>query len=186
KLVTDLKGKIAEIRRGKIRRIGIVIDQDTHSQQNRLDFLNEAIAVAYGQNNVLQAVNQLFSVDLDEDTTVEIACHLMNVKGAGELETVLKAIKTLPAPNADCLETWRACVEAKGQTVKEKEFVKSWIQNYIRLDSCISSKFRGNKNKYCSMRGLDQILARTGAKVTFDLNHAILGDLKTFLRLFPS
>lgn len=30
KLVEDLIGKIGEIRRGKIRRIGILIDQDTH------------------------------------------------------------------------------------------------------------------------------------------------------------
>ncbi len=71
KLVADLIGKIGEIRRGKIRRIGIVIDQDIHSQQERLDFLNEAIKKAYQQDGVLKTVNQLFEVKIDSDTTQE-------------------------------------------------------------------------------------------------------------------
>lgn len=109
----------------------------------------------------------------------------MNVNGKGELETVLKEIKTQPSPYADCLKSWRACVESEEKEVTEKEFVKSWIQNYIRLDTCFTSKYRGNKGKYCSMRQLDNILARTGDKVTFDLHHELLNPIKEFLKLFP-
>ncbi|CAA6813620.1 MAG: Unknown protein [uncultured Aureispira sp.] len=44
---------------------------------------------------------------LDGFGRVEIACHFMNVDGQGELETVLRAIKTKESPHADCLNTWR-------------------------------------------------------------------------------
>lgn len=183
-LVEDLKGKLGEIRRGKIRRIGILIDQDLFSKEDRLGFLNEVIKKAFGKEDVLKDTNTLYSVEVEEDSNVEIACHFMNVDGQGELETVLRAIKTKDSPHADCLNTWRDCLEAQGAKVKEKEFVKSWIRDYIRLDTCSSSKFRGNKGKYCSMNCLDNILARKGDKAIFDLKAKELTDLRVFLSLF--
>lgn len=183
-LVEDLKGKIGEIRRGKIQRIGILIDQDLDSKAKRLSFLNEVIKKAYGKENVLENTDTLYLIDLDEETSVEVACHFMNINGKGELETVLRAIKTKASPHADCLNTWRDCLEAQGAEVKEKEFVKSWIRDYIRLDTCSSSKFRGNKAKYCSMNCLDNILARKGEKAIFDLKAKELTDLRVFLSLF--
>lgn len=183
-LVKDLQGKLGEIRRGKIRRIGILIDQDLFSKKKRLDFLNEVIKKAFGQEAVLENTNTLYTIEVEEDTNVEIACHFMNVNGQGELETVLRAIKTKDSPHADCLNTWRDCLESQGAKVKEKEFVKSWIRDYIRLDTCSSSKFRGNKGKYCSMNCLDNILARKGDKAIFDLKAKELTDLRAFLSLF--
>ncbi|CAA6828023.1 MAG: Unknown protein [uncultured Aureispira sp.] len=75
-------------------------------------------------------------------------------------------------------------MKAQGTSITEKEFVKSWIRDYIRLDTCSSSKFRGNKAKYCSMNCLDNILARKGNKAIFDLKATKLTDLRTFLSLF--
>lgn len=183
-LVKDLEGKLGEIRRGKIRRIGILIDQDLFSKKDRLDFLNEVLKKAFGKEDVLKNTDTLYSVEVEEDTPIEIACHFMNVDGQGELETVLRAIKTKDSPHADCLNTWRDCLEAQGAKVKEKEFVKSWIRDYIRLDTCSSSKFRGNKGKYCSMNRLDNILARKGDKAIFNLKATELTDLRAFLSLF--
>ncbi|MGH1335088.1 MAG: DUF3226 domain-containing protein [Aureispira sp.] len=186
KLVLDLKAKINEITRGKIRRIGLVIDQDTHSLQERLDFLNEVVEEAYGSTNVFQTTNTLYTIPIEEDTTVELACYFMNVEGTGELETVLRAIKTQPSPHADCLEAWQGCILEKGKTLTEKQFIKLWIGNYVRLHTCFTSKFRKNVGEYCSINRLDNILARTGDKITFDLQHPTLNPLKEFLRLFPN
>lgn len=186
KLVDDLMAKVGEIRRGKIRRIGIVIDQDTYSQKERLNLLNEVVEEAYSSANVFQAVNTLYTISIDADTTVELACYFMNIDGAGELETVLKVIKTQPSPHADCLEAWRNCILEKSKTLTEKQFIKLWIGNYIRLDTCFTSKFRKEADKYCSMRSLDRILARTGDKITFNLQHPTLDSLKEFLQLFPN
>lgn len=183
-LVEDLKGKLGEIRRGRIQRIGILIDQDLYSKEDRLRFLNKVIKKAFDKEDVLKNTDTLYSVEVDEDTSIEIACHFMNVDGQGELETVLRAIKTQESPHADCLNTWRDCLKVQGTTITEKEFVKNWIRDYIRLDTCSSSKFRGNKAKYCSMNCLDNILARKGDKAIFDLKATKLTDLRTFLSLF--
>lgn len=183
-LVEDLKGKLGEIRRGKIQRIGILIDQDLYSKEERLSFLNEVIKKAFEREAILKNTNTLYRIDIEEETSVEIACHFMNIDGQGELETVLRAIKTKDSPHADCLNTWRDCLEAQGAEVKEKEFVKSWVRDYIRLDTCSSSKFRGNKGKYCSMNRLDNILTRKGDKAIFNLKAKELTDLRAFLSLF--
>lgn len=183
-LVQDLQGKIGEIRRGKIRRIGILIDQDLYDKENRLSFLNGAIKKAFGEDTVLKDTNVLYLIDLDSVTSVEIACHFMNVEGQGELETVLRAIKTKDSPHADCLGAWRTCLTRANKTITEKEFVKMWMSNYLRLDTCSSSKFRGNKGKYCSMNGLNKILERKEDKAIFNLKAKELTDLRTFLSLF--
>lgn len=183
-LVEDLKGKLGEIRRGTIQRIGILIDQDLFSKEERLSFLSEVIKKAFGKENVLENTDTLYSVEVEEDTSVEIACHFMNVNGKGELETVLRAIKTKDSPHADCLNTWRDCLKAQGKTVKEKEFVKSWMNNYLRMDTCFTSKWRGSQGRYCSMHSLNNILARKGDKAIFDLKATELTDLRAFLSLF--
>jgi hypothetical protein len=183
-LVKDLAGKVGEIRRGNIRRIGILIDQDLFTEENRLIFINSVIKKAFNKENLIKNTNKLYVVDVGEDSSVEIACHFMNVNGTGELETVLKAIKTKDSPHADCLNTWKACLEAQGETIKEKEFVKSWIRDYLRLDTCSSSNFRGNKGKYCSMNCLDNVLARKEDKAVFNLRANELDNLRAFLSLF--
>jgi len=185
-LVNDLEGKLGEIRRGKIQRIGILIDQDLFSKEERLSFFNEVIKKAFDKEHVLKDTDTLYGVEVEEDTSVEIACHFMNVNGQGELETVLRAIKTKDSPHADCLNTWRDCLKAHGTSITEKEFVKNWIRDYIRLDTCSSSKFRGNKGKYCSMNCLNNILARKGDKAIFDLKATELTDLRAFLSLFKN
>ena len=59
-----------------------------------------------------------------------------NVHGKGELETVLKAIKSQESIYADCLESWREYLEGKGKKINNKDFDKFWIANYVRFDTC--------------------------------------------------
>jgi hypothetical protein len=132
-------------------------------------------------------VNEFVMVQLDEDTSFELVCHFTNVDGAGELETLLRKIASAESKHADCLEAWRNCLpEEQKEKLTDKEFGKMWLNNYLRLDTCSSSKFRGKKDKYCSMRNLDRILARKTP--IFDLKAPIpeLQSLRAFLELFDA
>lgn len=90
---------------------------DKETREIRIAFVNKALSNALSQTDasllLLKILPEFAKINLDADTSVEIACFFTNVDGRkGELETLLKAIK----PNnqvsnyADCLEHWRNCV----------------------------------------------------------------------------
>jgi hypothetical protein len=180
KLREHLREKIDEIKKGNIRRLGILIDQDKETKAGRLSFVSQAASDAFEQTIVLEDTNTFYTIQLDKDTDFELVCHFTNVDGEGELETVLKAIATEESVYADCLEAWKTCIEAKGKKISKKEFDKFWISNYIRFDTC-TSKQKKQAERKCSMKNFDYVLAN---KAIFDLKATELTDLRAFLSLF--
>lgn len=117
----------------------------------------------------------------EEEIALQLACHLIHLEGKGELETLLKAIKTKPSPYADCLAEWRRCLEEKGKTVTDKEFGKYWVNNYIRFDTC-TKKERKQAGRKCSMRNFAYVMENKAD--IWDFNHPALAEFKAFLALF--
>ena len=100
----------------------------------------------------------------------------MNVSGSGELETVLKAIKSKDSTYADCLESWRDCLKGKGKPdLSQKEFDKFWVNNYLRFDTCLASEKSQAGTKCNYEAGIK--------KDIWDFENQILDDLKEFLKL---
>jgi hypothetical protein len=157
--------------KGKFQKIGILIDQDDKTNAERLTLISQAIAAAFPNAPTLKAINQF--VPLNDD--LQIGCCLTHVEGKGELETLLRAIHTQKAPYADCLESWRSCVEEADPNLKiaQKEIDKLWINNYHRYDTC-DLKERKNAGKYCSFKAAMQ-------KDIYDWDHPALADIKQFL-----
>lgn len=104
----------------------------------------------------------------------EFKIFIMNIDGSGELETLLKEIKSKESPMADCLDSWQEC--NKENKINQKEFDKFWIQIYQRYDCCTPSdkKQAGRKcnNKASFKKGI------------YDFNNSIdaLTNLKAFLK----
>lgn len=181
KLKSYLATTKQEAKKG-LQKVGILIDQDQFTKEERLNFVSKAATKVFEQEIVFGQINTFYKIQIDADNSIEIACHFTNVDGKGELETLLKAIKTEDSPHADCLNVWKTCIETRGQSITQKEFDKMWMSNYLRLDTCSSSKFRGNKGKYCSMDALDEVLKRE--KKIFNLKATELNDIRAFLNLF--
>lgn len=102
----------------------------------------------------------------------------MNVDGNGELETVLKAIKSKDSTYADCLDSWRDCLTQNGKIIRDKDFDKFWINNYFRFDTC-SKEERKQIERKCN----NEVAIK---KDIWIFNHPVLKDLKEFLNLFNS
>jgi len=181
KLKDALRDKREDVIKGKIQRIGILIDQDKETTAQRLKLVSDCAAKAFGVSVRLNAINTFETIEFD-DTSVELVCHFTNVDEEGELETVLKAIKNQDAVYADCLEAWKQCLESKGKTISTKEFDKFWVSNYIRFDTCTNRQKKQAERK-CSMQNFDYILEK---KNIFDLDHSLLNELREFLSLFKA
>ncbi len=183
KLTTALKSLKANLQKKDIRKVGIILDQDQNTLSTRLNYINQCIEKAFEISNspILPFSSQLSNISTDLDISLEIGCYFINVEGIGELETLLKCIKTQDSPHADCLNSWRNCLEESGHQISEKEFTKFWLTNYIRFDTC-SKKDAKQAGRKCSMQYFDYIL-RDKADI-FDFDNPILDDLKKFLKLF--
>ena len=187
RLTQKMEDVLDEVRKKGVNKIGILIDLDNKTFQERLDLVNDCLKKSlknksFNENTEgVKSVNTFAQIKIDEVTNVEIACYFTNVDGQGELETVLKRIKNKDSVYADCLEKWRLCLEQNGKKISEKDFDKFWISNYIRFDTC-SNKEKGQAERKCSMQNFDYVLENK--KSIFNFDDALLDDIKSFLKLF--
>jgi hypothetical protein len=178
KLTAALKSLVGKANRGYISKIGVLIDQDDKTDQERLELIDNCISAAYSLNNpTISAKNQLFKIAVSPQTTVEMGAYFTNVSGKGELETVLKAIKKDPSPHADCLDAWRNCLNTKGITLRDKIFDKVWTNFYMRYDTCDPQTERNQAETKCNNK-------TSMKKPIWNFDHPCLEGLKDFLLLF--
>ena len=177
KLTQALKSIKAEIQKEDIERIGIIIDIDRDSEIDRIKFINDCIAKAFPDAVLIGRINQFIDLNF-EDYHIQLACHFTNVDGQGELETVLKAIKSQDSTHADCLDRWRECLTSNHIKITDKSFDKLWIANYIRYDTSTKDEKKDAANKLTLNYALE-----TKPSI-WNLDHPILIELKVFFKLF--
>lgn len=179
KLLTDRLKYLKKITTDQLNpKIGIILDQDNHSVRDRINFVNKCVQEAFNITEEITQITSFIDISSDPDNIIQLACYFINVDGTGELETLLKAIKTQPSIYADCLESWKECLESQEKTVKEKDFDKFWLNNYLRFDTCSKEEQKQAARK-CSL----QYVMENKPHI-WDFEHPLLEELKAFLRLF--
>lgn len=173
--LNSLKG---DIQKGKIERVGIVIDIDNEEESNRINLVNKSIQEVFPGSSSLTEVKKFINITFDE-FDFQLACYFTNVDGQGELDTVLKEIKNQNSDYADCLSNWKDCVESRGkEKIKTKEFDKLWVRIYIRYDT--PSK---DQKKQAGTKCTFKYVMRERTDI-WDFEHPTLNDLKEFLQMF--
>ncbi|MEG4058641.1 MULTISPECIES: DUF3226 domain-containing protein [unclassified Microcoleus] len=179
-LIKALKALEALIDKNNIEKIGIIIDLDNYSEQERLKFVDRCIKQVFEAES-FSSTKQFIDICGDNGTKAKLACYFTNVGGKGELETLLKAIKARESPHADCLNSWKACIESQGQQIDRKGFDKFWVSIYLRYDTC-SDKEQQQAGRKCTMSGFDYVMEHK--KNIWDWDNPALNDLKEFFKLF--
>ncbi|MEG4862689.1 MULTISPECIES: DUF3226 domain-containing protein [unclassified Microcoleus] len=180
KLITTLKALEADLQKRDIKKIGILIDIDNDSEQERLQFVDRCIKEVF-ESGTLSKTKQFIDICGDNGTNAKLACYFTNVGGKGELETLLKEIKARDSPYADCLDSWKTCIESQVKEINQKDFDKFWVSIYLRYDTC-SNQEQKQAGRKCSMSGFDYVMEHK--KDIWDWDNPALNDLKDFLKLF--
>jgi len=175
----DLKSKAEK---GQVEKIGILLDLDQETEADRLNLVNGCLQDIFPQTQGCSQISQFTKIDQDDpEFSIQVACYFTQIKGQGDLETLLKAIKNRDSPYADCLNSWRSCLQEYGQVVTQKEFDKFWVSQYIRWDTC-SRNDRKQADRKCNLNNLEYVMKNKPE--IWDFDHFHLEDLKQFLRLF--
>jgi len=171
--------KSSVIKEGYINAVGIILDNDGRREE-RLEMINSAIKEVFNTDEQFTNTSRFITILID-DYELKIACFLTHVDGKGELETVLKAIKTKESPYADCLSAWKKCLSECNKDISDKDFDKFWLNNYIRFDTC-SSEERRQANRKCSISEFEYVMKNK--KDVFNFEDTVLDDVKNFLKMF--
>jgi hypothetical protein len=185
KLKDALNNLKANIQKGEIEKVGIIIDIDNEEEENRIKFVDECIREVFPDSELLNEVNRFINLNIkdtdDVNLNIQLACYFTNLDGQGELETVLKAIKQKESIHADCLDNWRSCLTSNEKTIKNKDFDKFWVDIYVRFDTC-SNNDKKQAGRKCSMKAFDYVMENKSE--IWNLDHPKLNNLKEFLGLF--
>jgi hypothetical protein len=177
--LSKLKKALAEVKNRIIKtgnsKIGIIIDRDDYSEQERVAFINQALEGIFDVRIVQPGtpVNFLF-----ETLPMEISCYIISAGTTGELEGYLMQMAASPAHYANCLKQWRHCLEMNQVAVSDKEFRKFWVHYYTRFDTS-NAEERSHGNKYCSTE-----YSITSKPQHWNFNIPELEGLKNYLTLF--
>jgi hypothetical protein len=181
-LINALKSLLNDISKEKYDKIGIVRDMDNNTKENRLELVNRALQEAYPTvAQPLTDINSLVQFNFTQNSTgnilgVHFACHFVHLDNKGEIEDILKAIKTQPSPIADCVDTHLpSCLEISDEELREKDLVKLWFNNYQRYDT-LPKKLR--KNPFTTTK---YIMEERTHLFDFDKDIVELTELKAFL-----
>lgn len=180
-IIRALKSLSVSLPKKNITKIGIVIDQDKHTKEQKLNLINECVDQVFTKSAILNDVSSLIEVKSNFDISLQLGCYFTNVNQQGDLDTLLKAIKTQDSDYADCLESWRNCIKEQEKTISNEDFDKFWINNYIRFDTCLK-KESSQAYRKCSMYNFDYILENKSH--IFDFDNPVLDEIKAFLKLF--
>ncbi|NOQ32497.1 MAG: hypothetical protein GQ570_15430 [Helicobacteraceae bacterium] len=188
---TKLTANLQSLKLDKYSKIGIILDADEVGIIKRVSFINETLK-SICTDVTLDKINQLKKSNILD---LSIACYITNVDGQGELETVMRKIKSQNSIYADCLTEWKKCLTEQGKIIKDKEFDKVWVSNYLKYDTCIG-KDRHQKSKKCANELINNTAninevennlmsnTKTIKKNIWNFDDPILKELKIFLKLF--
>jgi hypothetical protein len=183
-LITRLKDIKSDIIKKGTLKIGIILDIDNNSYESRYATVNNAIREAFKDEYSLffgiRSTTRLYSMYYNSHP-LYFGCFFVNVDKAGNLDTLMRSIVNQNSDFADCLESWRTCVESKGHTISQKDFDKFWIANYLRFDTCTKRELK-QAERNSNINILDDILKKKPQIFNFDSKN--LSDLSDFLKLF--
>ena len=145
-LINGLKSLRNDFSKLTYNKVAIIRDMDQSNDVERLNIINIALKEAYPEEEVkLSESNRFQSFFFLQNSTekkinILFACYFVglteNGVKKGEIEDILKAIKTKPSPVADCVDkNLPICLKLKPEKLKDKDLVKLWVNNYVRYDT---------------------------------------------------
>lgn len=182
-LISALKSLSNDFSKEKYNRVGIIRDLDNKTQDEKLQLVNTALQNAYSGIFEAISVDTLTKLFFSQNSTqdklaIEFSCHFVGLDGKGEIEDILKAIKTQDSPIADCVDKHLPlCLKLTDEEIRDKELVKLWFNNYQRYDT-LPKNLR--KNPFTTTKYIMEFRLEL---FDFDKELPELKNLKSFLKM---
>ncbi len=185
KIAIALNSNKTELRSGKVKSLGIIIDIDNNTIENKLSTINEAIKISFPDNGARLTENENSITLLIEENEIKFSYFLMqNSEGTGNTENLLKELITTEPIAANCLDTWRSCL--KDLKISDSQFLKEWTNFYLRYDYCADKNLSKHASDNCNMQGAMNNINDTEKANAWDFtkDNSILNSLKKYLSNF--
>ena len=187
-LIRELKALNNDFSSEKYDKVGIIRDMDSSSQAEMLLLINNALKEAYPiEYQEIKFCNTpvpfAFIQNSTRDTlTIYFACHFVGIDSEGskkgEIEDILKAIKSEPSPLADCVDKHLPeCFDLlKEKNLRDKDLIKLWINHYQRYDTL------AKKNRTDEFTSWKNVMEKRSEIFDFKSELPEFQELKDFLK----
>jgi len=169
-------------RYAQLQHISVIVDIDTPKSPNggkdkSLQLINNSFERAFSVSpNLMEvATHATISTSISgENVTIDVFCFLIQDEtGSGNLDILLKKIAIKYCVECDCLEVMNRCVVEKTDKTM-LDFTKQWVNYYLRSNASKKQLKNAEKRPH-------EVITEQGKDI-FDLNHSLLGELKSYLQ----
>ena len=172
-----------------IEKLGIILDIDNFSPIERIVQINEAMKNAFEAYafNQFSLENNNIQLKINDVRNISISYYLMQTQlGKGNTESVLKEIVSVNPLSADCLELWKKCSDEQGRKISESQYLKEWINFYIRYDYCSDKTLSKHAKDNCNLEKSIDNISNIEKPDAWDFSKDIssLNNLKLYLKRF--
>ena len=187
-LIRELKALKNDFSNEKYDKVGIIRDMDNSSEADMLLLINNALQEAYPiENQEIKFCNIPVPFEFTQNSTgnkltINFACHFVGIDSEGsrkgEIEDILKAIKSEPSPLADCVDKHLPeCFDLIGEkNLRDKDLVKLWINHYQRYDTL------AKKNRTDEFTSWKNVMEKRSEIFDFKSELPEFRELKDFLK----
>lgn len=183
KLSFELGELRADLRNKPIQKIGIVLDIDTSSKDEKTKLILSVLEKVFGDD--LKKKDNGVSIYINEQRSVIVSFHFIeDIAGINNLERLLQSAVNVAPTAADCLKSWYDCTQQKGLKVSNSDYLKRWIDIYIRHDYCSDKELKKHAVDNCTFeKSLDNMFI-DGKLKAWNFDAESLKPLNAFLTNF--
>ncbi len=184
KLGFALKSLETDIKSSPLQNLGIVLDLDEYSEDDRIGQVKIVLQEIFGFGKLTEIDKNNFELIVNPQKTVKISCYFIENELVTNLELLLQAIATENPIAATCLQQWYNCSIKAGRKIRKSDYLKFWRDVYIRYDYCSDKNLLKHASENCTLEKSFDNLFIDGKKHAWNFDHVILDSLKKYLTIF--
>ena len=181
-----LKSIEADINSNPILKIGVMLDIDDLTKEQRQAQVNNALEKIFSAEKINQTDNNfVLRFQYSPVKNISIFTHFVDeFENVNNLEQLLQTLITTDPIAANCLADWKKCCTLNNRKISNSEYLKFWREVYVRFDYCADKNLKKHAVDNCTIEKSYSNMLIADKPKAWNFDSQYLEPLKLFINNF--